>query len=201
MWKPWFLTSAGEFRPGPPAAFGSPQRAAELAEVKNFARTFNTNAAAFFWQTSEGVHTWFFNYVSQRLFETGLDQNPPRAARAYALLGIVQFDGMIASNDGKYHYWTARPSQMDTSITTLFPPPNFPSYPANHAVLSTARSEILAYLFPDEAAFLRARGEEAGLARLWAGIHFRSDLDAGAAMGRAIAEKLIAIAEAMEGGR
>jgi hypothetical protein len=62
-------------------------------------------------------------------------------------------------------------------------------------VLSTARAEVLAYLFPEDSAFLRARGEEAGLARLWAGIHFPSDITVGADMGRAIAQKLIQLAE------
>jgi hypothetical protein len=194
MWKPWFLSSASEFRPGPPPAWDSAQRVAELNELKSMARSFNSNASAFFWQTSEGVHTWFFDTVGQKLFENKLERNTPRSARAYALLSLVQYDGMIASNDGKYTYWTIRPAQQDPALTTVFPSPNFPSYPSNHSLLSAARAEVLAYLFPDDAAYLRARGEDAGLSRLWAGIHFRSDHTVGAAMGRAIAAKLIAIA-------
>jgi hypothetical protein len=110
-------------------------------------------------------------------------------------MGVVQFDSMIASNDGKFAYWMIRPSQQDSSLTPLFASPNFPSYPANHSALSTARTEILAYLFPQDAAVARARGEEAGLSRLWAGIHFRSDHEAGMTLGRAVARKLIDLAE------
>ena len=38
-WKPWVLASASAYRPGPPPAYGPAQLAAELAEVKTFART------------------------------------------------------------------------------------------------------------------------------------------------------------------
>jgi hypothetical protein len=101
---------------------------------------------------------------------------------------------MIASNDSKYAYWTIRPSQQDPALTPVFPVPNFPSYPSNHSLLSAARGEILAYLFPDDADYARAQAEEAGISRLLAGIHFRSDHEAGVEMGRAIAAKLISIA-------
>jgi hypothetical protein len=110
-------------------------------------------------------------------------------------MGIVQFDSHIASNDGKYTFWTIRPSQQDTGLTTVFPTPNFPSYPSNHSTHSAARAEIVAYLFPQLAEYARAHGSEAGLSRLWAGIHFRSDHTAGAALGKAVAAKLIAMAE------
>ena len=45
-WKPFVLASASQFRPGPPPAPDSPERAAEVAEVKNFKRTPVTNAKA-----------------------------------------------------------------------------------------------------------------------------------------------------------
>jgi membrane-associated phospholipid phosphatase len=167
---------------------------AELRAMRD-TRTFNHIANAIYWQTVDGVHTWFFDTISRKLFETGLDANAPRAARAYALMGIVQHDAHIASNDAKFTYWVHRPAQLDPQLTTVFPAPNFPSYPSNHSTHSSARSAILAYLFPDERDYFLARGEEAGLSRLWAGIHFRSDHDAGVAMGRRIAAKLIAIAE------
>jgi membrane-associated phospholipid phosphatase len=196
QWKPWFLASADEFRPPPPSHHESAERAAELAELRSFIpRSFNQSAYAFYWKTVEGVHTWWYDLIHRGLFETRLEQNAPRAARAYALMGIVQFDSHIASNDGKYTYWTIRPSQQDTGLTTVFPTPNFPSYPSNHSTHSAARAEIVAYLFPQLAEYARARGSEAGLSRLWAGIHFRSDHTAGATLGKAVAAKLITIAE------
>jgi len=73
----------------------------------------------------------------------------------------------------------------------LFPVPNFPSYPSNHSTFSTARAEILAYLFPGSADFIRALGKEAGDSRIWAGIHFQMDNAAGAQLGKAVAQRFI----------
>jgi membrane-associated phospholipid phosphatase len=195
-WKPWFLSRPDEFRPAPPPRHDSSERAAEIAELKAFLpRAFNRSASAFYWQTPEGVHTTWFDLVHRGLYETKLDTNAPRAARAYALMGLVQFDAHIASNDGKFTYWVLRPGQQDPDLATSFPAPNFPSYPSNHSTHSTARAEIAGYLFPHLASYARARGEEAGLSRLWAGIHFRSDHTSGVALGKAVAAKLISIAE------
>jgi hypothetical protein len=79
--------------------------------------------------------------------------------------------------------------------TTLFATPNHPSYPAAHGCLSGAISAVLAYLFPHDAAALNALGDEAGQSRLWAGIHFRSDIDTGLALGLAVAKLVIERAE------
>jgi hypothetical protein len=49
--------------------------------------------------------------------------------------------------------------------------------------------------FPHDAAALNALGDEAGESRLWAGIHFRSDIDTGLALGRTVAKLVIERAE------
>ena len=54
-----------------------------------------------------------------------------------------------------------------------------------------AQAGILGYLFPRDAAALAALAEEAAESRVWAGIHYRSDIVAGAALGRAVAAKVI----------
>jgi membrane-associated phospholipid phosphatase len=84
---------------------------------------------------------------------------------------------------------------LDRGITPLFPAPNFPSYPSNHSTISTSRTEILAYAFPREADYVRSVGKEAGDSRIWAGIHFPIDNVAGIALGKAVAQKVIAWAE------
>ena len=141
-------------------------------------RTFSTNAKAFYWQSPDGLHAWPFRYADKFIAEDRLDGNAPRVARIYALIAAVQFDAFIASQDGKFAYWYIRPHQLDTGISPLFAVPNFPAYPSNHATFSAARAEVLAYLFPSRADFVRAVGREAGDSRIWAGIHFRSaDVD------------------------
>lgn len=189
-WKPWYLSRPDEFRPPPPPAFGSARTLADLEEIKTFPRDFTSNARAFFWQTPEGVSSWFMEEISRKQFEYRLDVNPPRAARAYALVSTVWFDSLLASHDAKMTYFRARPSMMDPAVVTLFANPNHPSYPANHAMTAT-RAEMLAYLFPRHAVLYRQLGEEAGLSRIWAGIHFRSDIEASIVLGRQVFRKAL----------
>ena len=192
---PLLLTSPSEFRPAPPPACDSPQVQAETATVRNFPRTFVTNYKAFYWQSPEGLQVWPYRHADKWMFEDGLDRNPPRAARVYALIGAVQFDAFIASQDGKFTYWYIRPHQLDPAIVPIFPVPNFPSYPSNHSTFSTAKSEMLAYLFPAHADFIRAVGKEAGDSRIWAGIHFPMDNAAGVQLGKSVAQVFISWAQ------
>jgi len=192
-WKPFVLSSPDEFRPGPPPAHDSPQTLAELAELRT-PQPFLNNAKAMFWQTPEGNITWFFDEVTKRLFEYRLDTNAPRAARAYALLAVTMWDQIITSHDAKMTYWRIRPSQLDPTLPILFPPPAHPSYPANHA-LTAARANVLGYLFPRDADYYRRIGEETGVSRMWAGIHYRSDIETGWEMAQKLLRKVVARAE------
>ena len=190
-WKPIMLAAAAEFRPPAPPDCQSPAVKAEADAVRQFERKFPNSYKAFYWQSPSGLFTDWYDYASKWMFEDKTDSNPPRAARAYAMLATVYYDALIASNDGKYAYWYLRPHMLDPSITPLFAVPAHPSYPSNHSTLSTARSEVLAYLFPSHAEFIRGVGKEAGDSRIWAGIHYQMDNQAGAALGKAVAEKFI----------
>jgi membrane-associated phospholipid phosphatase len=195
MWKTWVLDSPSEFRSPPPPAYDSPEKAAELSEIKNFPRTPKTNSAAYFWEYAVGGlrgHQYWAGQIGRLVLEYRLDDDPPLAARAYALHDIAVTDAGIACWDGKYTYWAIRPFQLDPEVKPLFPTPNHPSYPAAHGCFSTAQAVTLGYLFPRDTAVLAALAEEAGESRVWAGIHYRSDIVAGAALGRAVADKVIA---------
>ncbi len=188
-WKSWVLAPNSQFRSGPPPAFDSAQELAELAEVKNVNRTFDTNRAAFFWQGS--AQAVFYDILQKKLFEYEAAANPPRAARAYALAGIAYADASIACWDAKYTYWAIRPFQLDPTVTTLFPTPNHPSYPSAHACQSNSVATVLEALFPNDAQLFADQAIEAGNSRIWAGIHFRSDIVAGAALGQAVANAVL----------
>ena len=194
-WKPILLEAANEFRPPAPPDCKSAEVKAETDAVRQFERKFPNTYKAFYWQSPAGLFTSWYDYASKWMFEDKTDSNPPRAARAYAMLAAVHYDAFIASNDGKFAYWYLRPNQLDPNITPLFAVPPFPSYPSNHSTLSTARSEVLAYLFPSRAEFIRAVGKEAGDSRIWAGIHYPMDNRAGVALGKAVAGKFIARAK------
>jgi membrane-associated phospholipid phosphatase len=201
-WRPLLLNSPSQFRPPTPPACDSPQVVAEAVDVRNSPRDAPGNAAsfvlrykAFYWQSPEGTNTWPYRYADKWIFEDRLDQNPPRAARAYALIAASSFDAFIASQDGKFSYWYLRPHQLDPAIVPLFPVPNHPSYPSNHSTGSATRSEILAYLFPQHADFIRSVGKEAGDSRIWAGIHYQMDNAAGVQLGKSVAQVFISRAQ------
>ena len=148
-----------------------------------------------FWEFGAGgrrIH-WFWNDVASRLIlEANLSNNPPLAARAYALTNVTAYEALVACWDAKFTYWAMRPFQLDPEFTPLFTTPNHPSYPSAHSCISTATSEALAYLFPTSAEQVRALAQEAGQARIWGGIHFRNDIVAGTELGQNVADAVIA---------
>lgn len=200
-WQTWVLSSPDQFRPAPPPAYDSEEMAAEMAEVHDFERTPVTNSLAMFWEFGAGGRRnyWFWNDVTSRLIlEAQWDDNAPAAARAYALSNIANYDALVACFDAKYTYWSMRPFQVDPEFTPLFTTPNHPSYPSAHSCISAATAGILSNLFPVSADEVTALAYEAGESRIWGGIHFRSDIVAGIALGEDVAG--VVIAHAMSGG-
>ena len=193
-WRPWVLSMPGEFRPPPPVQYDSPEKAAELAEIKSFPRTPLSNNEALFWEAAVGglrAHQYWNEQLSRKTLEYRLDDNPPRAARAFVLPFVTLYDAAIACWEAKYTYWAIRPNQLDPEIKTVFPTPNHPSYPAAHACSSIAIARVLGYLFPRDADAYAALAERAAESRIWAGIHYRSDIVAGRALALGVANKVI----------
>ena len=189
--RAWLLASQDQFRPAPHPAFGSPEFAEALAEVRRYSdtRTSVQDSIAKFWAMGAGTHTPAGHWNAEAsALAVKYRMNEHRATRLLALVNTAMYDAIIASNDAKYHYWLLRPSQADPAITLSVPPlPNFPAYPSNHATISSAGAEILAAAFPSEARRLRAAAEEAAMSRVYGGIHYRFDGDAGLELGRRVA--------------
>src|SRR6267378_32151 len=195
-WKTWVLKSGDQFRPPPYPNFFSDEGASELKEVVTFDRAlnganFNRNAEAFFAQTSRGGLLGEISELQQRIEEERLEDNPPRSARVHALASIAKHDAAVACFEGKYFYWRIRPFQAHPGLQTLFPTPNHPSYPAAHGAGSGASGAMAAYLFPRDAALFTDEANQLAQSRLWAGIHYQSDIDAGLALGRRVAQVVI----------
>jgi membrane-associated phospholipid phosphatase len=193
-WKTWILSSPDEFRPGPPPAYDLVEKTVELAELKNFARTPQTDAVALFWEYVAGGsrnYQYWMGQTSKAVLEYGLGENLARAARSYALVSVALADTGVACWDAKYAYWAIRPNQLDPTFKPLFTTPNHPSYPSGHSCFSHAAAAILGYLFPRETATFYALARQASESRIWSGLHFRSDVNAGRALGLAVANKVI----------
>ena len=188
-WKTWTLSSNSQFRPGPPPAVGSEQMVRDLAEVKDYPRTNLTNLTASFWEYFGGRASFEFwnDQTSRAIADYHLGDNAPRAARIYAATNVALHDSLAACWDAKFTYWAPRPAMVDPTITTVFVTPNHPSYPSAHSCLSGSVGTVLGQFFPRDAENFAALANQAGEARIMGGIHFRTDIYAGLAIGHEVA--------------
>ncbi|AHG88422.1 phosphoesterase PA-phosphatase related protein [Gemmatirosa kalamazoonensis] len=187
--RPFFLRAPNELRPPAPPAIGSPKFVEALAEVRRIAdtRTAEQTAIATNWNTSSGTFTaGALNLVADDVIR---EHGAPEldAARVLAFANAAAFDAQIACWDAKFAYWFIRPSQADPGIALAIALPNHPSYPSGHSCMTAALFGVLANAFPDQRARLDAMVDEAGMSRVYGGIHYRFDIDAGRDIGRAAA--------------
>ncbi len=131
-----------------------------------------------------------------------------RQVEVMARLGIAVADAFIGNWRTKYDYNLLRPVTyirrvIDPGWTPLLITPPFPEYPSGHSTQSGAAAEVLTTLFGQDHAFedaahvddgmparsfpsFWAAAEEAGLSRLYGGIHFRSAIEKGLDQGRCV---------------
>jgi PAP2 superfamily len=127
---------------------------------------------------------------------------------AYTQTAISLFDGFISCWDEKFKTNCARPETIiNKYITDAWRPyiqtPPFPSYTSGHATISAAAAEVMTKWFGDNLVLsdtsqlefgikarniesFRKASKEAALSRLYGGIHFRHDNEAGNVMGTKI---------------
>ena len=169
----------------------------ELAEVRATVRNLSRDqlAVALRWNDGAGTYTppgHWNDIAAERVRDARLSE--VRAARAFALLNMAMHDAAVGCWDVKFRYFNPRPAQLDPSIKTVIGLPNFPAYPSGHSTFSAASAAVLSYLFPAEQAAFDAMAEEAGLSRLYGGIHYRSDIEQGKAHGARIGAHVVGFA-------
>lgn len=125
-----------------------------------------------------------------------------------ARLGVAMADGFIGCWQAKFEYNAIRPityirKLIDPKWESLLNTPPFPEYPSGHSVQSAAAATVLTAYFGEDFAFedasrtddgLPARSfpsfwaaaEEAGISRLYGGIHFLAAIEQGQLQGRCI---------------
>jgi hypothetical protein len=188
----WLLDSSSQFRPGPPLLYGSPAFQAALDEVRRVARerTPEQTKIAQKWNSVDPWGPW--NETASAALRRH-HASDAEAARVYAVLNAASSDAMIACFEAKYHYWSIRPSQADTTLVLAddVSLPNFPSYPSGHACSAGAFDAVLGHFFPDERAEFTRIAEEQAMSRLYGGIHYRFDNDGGLALGRVVARHAV----------
>ena len=181
-------------RPAPPPAVNSAKFNEELEEVRFYSKnaTRERMKIVHFWADGAGTYTppGHWNAIACEDF---VNQNfsEARWARNLALINMAMFDAAICCWDVKMFYFNPRPSQVDPSIKTLTGVPNFPAYTSGHSTFSGAAASVLAYIIPSKSAEYLSMADEASKSRLYGAIHYRSDIEVGMDMGKAIGAKAV----------
>ncbi|MGH9278608.1 MAG: phosphatase PAP2 family protein [Acidimicrobiales bacterium] len=188
-WKTWVLDSASSVSvPKPPTG---QQAQAEQQEVVQLAgqRTPQVQEMVKRWSSDLALKPWLD--LNMELVAHGV-KDPPLASRGYALTTIAVYDAVVSAYHWKYEYDRAAP----TGVETLDTPGPDPSYPSEHAAIAGAASRVLEYIFPEEpVGIFDDLAKQSAESRVQAGVNFRSDVDAGLALGRSVADKVIARAK------
>jgi len=255
--QPFALASAGQFRPGPPAAFGSAEyeeQARRIVELQA-GLTEEQKVIAEYWADGPNSELppghWLLHatLVSERDRHTDDDD-----IKMFFALSNALSDAAIAAWDAKRAYDSARPvtavrylmhGQTIAGYGPLgpagglrkiqgeawvpyqaitFPTPPFPEHVSGHSTFSAAAAEVLArftgsdafgadYIKPARSmtieptlptsdltlrwATFTAAAEQAGLSRIYGGIHFDNGNNAGQTLGRQVGARAFAKAQAL----
>ena len=212
--RPFVLRSAAQFRPAAPPSAGSDAYARVLSEVTalgeqgSTTRTADETQAARFW--SAPIQNYWNEIAQTAVGDSRADLDT--SAHTFATLDVTLADAVIALYDAKYAYRVWRPITAireggNTSWTPLLNTPADPSYPGAHSVVGAAAAGVLAHAFGDRFALtvtsealpgvqrrfasFSAAVREAGLARMWAGVHTTLDDAAGRRLGRQVARYVV----------
>jgi PAP2 superfamily/Bacterial Ig-like domain len=188
-------------------AINSTTRTAEQTEIAKF---WVDGAGTF---TPPGHWNQIAQDVARDNFNSLIDN-----ARLFAALDVSQADAAICCWDTKYTYSRWRPitairnadkddnanTTVDTSWTSLLTTPNFPAYTSGHSTFSASAAAVLTSFYGDNYKFsttgpglpgvtrsftsFNQAAEEAGMSRVYGGIHFMSDNSAGLAAGKKVGE-------------
>jgi hypothetical protein len=185
----------------------------ELGRDTSTTRPQDRTDVARFFAVASAAHVW--NQAASQVATEKL-QSLAENARMFALLNMAIQDGLVASIETKYHYVFWRPytaiheddgnprTEPDPSWSPLISTPCFPSYPSAHASASYAARKILERTLGGgrHATFTLSHPgiptvtldydkfsqltDDIDDARVYGGIHFQFDQDAGARQGRRV---------------
>ncbi|GAA3595924.1 vanadium-dependent haloperoxidase [Kribbella ginsengisoli] len=189
-----------------------------LGRNNSTTRTADQTVQANFW----AAPIWnYWNEITQTALRTQ-HHDLSRAAAVFAQLTLALADAVIAFYDAKYHFRIWRPitairladadgnhsTAADPTWTPLANTPPDPSYPGAHSVISQTAATLLSQHFDPRLHLtvtsellpgatrtfrsLQAIADEAGLSRLYAGIHTRLDHYTGQTLGHDLAHRTLA---------
>lgn len=172
------------------------------------------SAMALFWRDIPGLTTpGHYASILRQVLENDKSMLD-KAAIAYALSGLTEFDAGISCWQSKYLYNLVRPVTYirnvigDAMWLPLLTTPAHPEYPSAHAIFTSAFALGMSSVFGENYKFtdhsydylgmnsrsfksFRELGEEAGNSRFYGGIHYQQSIDKGLVQGRKVAENIV----------
>lgn len=215
-WKTILLASPTEFAVAAPIATTTPDYIAQLNEIKTWQKNLTNGekeivkywsaGAVFRWneilrelvakhnlppyQNADGTYP-VPNANNPLAYPQFPFANPPFAARAYAYVSAAEYDALVATWYYKKLYNRLAPYKVDATVTSLIPQTDLPSYPSEDAAVAGVMGEMMKLLFPGDQDYVEQKIEEHKKARIIAGANVRSDLEAGEALGKLVAQKFV----------
>lgn len=225
LWVPVLLTGPAEFPLAAPIATNAPDYVAQVNEIKSFQAELSSTEKGIVKYWSAGAVLRWNEILRELVAKHNLPPyqnadgtypapnpnnplaypqfpfaNPPYAARAYAYISAAQYDALVAAYHYKKLYNRPAPYKVDQSINVLIPQSDLPSYPSEDAVVAGVTTELLKLLFPGDQEYIQLKAEEHKRSRIIAGANVRSDLEAGEALGKLVAQKFVARARGDRAG-
>jgi hypothetical protein len=133
-----------------------------------------------------------------------------KTSAAYTITAIALFDGFISCWDEKFRSNLIRPESyinayIDETWKPLLQTPPFPEYTSGHSVISSASATVLSNFFGDDFTFsdtseipygyaarnftsFTQASSEAGISRLYGGIHYLPAIEQGQIQGKKVGE-------------
>ena len=224
-WKPILLTAPTDIVVNAPIATNTPDYVAQINEIKSFQATITTEDKKMVAYWSAGAILRWNEILRELVAKHNLPpgqnmdgtfpipsaanplaypqfpfSNPPYAARAYAYVSAAQYDALVTAWYYKSQFHRAAPYKIDPTLEVLIPKSDLPSYPSEDAVVEGTSVEMLKLLFPGDQKYIQQKAEECKRARIISGANVRSDIEAGEALGKAVAQKFTARARADKAG-
>ncbi|MDN3921267.1 DUF3455 domain-containing protein [Roseateles violae] len=186
--KPWAMSSAAQFRPGPPPALDSLQWTRDYEEVRLFGAKASAQRSA---EQTEVARFWEYSlppiyHALLRSVANAPGRSVAQNARLFAAASQAMDDALIAVFDAKYHYNFWRPvtairngdadgnaqTPAEPGWNSLLDSPLHPEYPSAHSVLAGALGSVLrAEVGPGRPLALSSASPSAGGAtRRWADV-------------------------------
>jgi acid phosphatase (class A) len=166
----------------PPPLPGSPEQAADLAEVRAVYRSADSNEiAAAYSERKFSVFT--FTPVIGEFFQPN---NLPKTA---AFFERVQKQAEIVTDQAKDFYRRPRPYTIDTNLANGKLEKSF-SYPSGHSTESMVLALVLADLFPAQHDAIIAKARNIGWHRVEIARHYMTDIYAGRVLAQAIVREM-----------